>query len=125
MDALQLCSRPLLYKQAARESGIALARIGRTSDALDKLNAAFDGFVQCEAISSAQSVARELRPLGTERRTPTHRRDKTGSASLAEAELKVVTLIAEGSTNRNVAERPNLSPNTVKTHVRDAFAKLG
>jgi DNA-binding CsgD family transcriptional regulator len=36
-----------------------------------------------------------------------------------------VNLIADGATNRTVAERLHLSPNTVKTHLRNAFAKLG
>jgi len=45
--------------------------------------------------------------------------------SLTDSELKVVHLIAEGSTNRTVAQQLHLSPHTVKTHVRHAFAKLG
>jgi DNA-binding CsgD family transcriptional regulator len=39
--------------------------------------------------------------------------------------LKVVNLIADGATNAVVAERLHLSPHTVKSHVRNAFAKLG
>ncbi len=33
--------------------------------------------------------------------------------------------IAPGETNRVVANQPQLSPHTVKTHVHNAFAKLG
>jgi DNA-binding CsgD family transcriptional regulator len=44
---------------------------------------------------------------------------------LTDAELKIVNLIAEGATNREVAEELYLSPHTVKAHVRNAFAKLG
>jgi DNA-binding CsgD family transcriptional regulator len=36
-----------------------------------------------------------------------------------------MNLIAQGATNRSVAEQLHLSPHTVKTHVRNAFAKLG
>jgi DNA-binding CsgD family transcriptional regulator len=121
----QSCSRPLLYAQAAHDAGTELARCGRESEALEMLNAAFDVFVQCEAITSARNVARELRQLGTGRRILTHRRDKTGWASLTDAELKVVMLILEDATNRTVADRLHLSLNTVKTHVRNAFTKLG
>ncbi|MDT7740531.1 MAG: hypothetical protein QOK09_3900 [Mycobacterium sp.] len=34
-------------------------------------------------------------------------------------------LIAEGVTNRSVAQQLHLSPHTVKTYLRNAFAKLG
>ena len=54
-----------------------------------------------------------------------HPRAKTGWDSLTDSELKVVNLIAEGATNRAVATQLHLSPHTVKTHVHNAFAKLG
>jgi DNA-binding CsgD family transcriptional regulator len=41
------------------------------------------------------------------------------------APRKVVTLIAQGVTNRDVATQPHLSLHTVKTHVRYALANLG
>jgi len=34
-------------------------------------------------------------------------------------------VFARGATNRDVAAQLHLSPHTVKTHVRNAFAKLG
>ena len=37
----------------------------------------------------------------------------------------MVNLIAQGVTNRDVATQLHLSLHTVKTHVRNAFAKLG
>ena len=66
-----------------------------------------------------------LRRLGVERRIVTHPRAKTGWDSLTDSELTVVNLIAEGATNRSAAQQLHLSPHTVKTHVRNAFAKLG
>jgi len=53
------------------------------------------------------------------------REPKTGWDSLTDAELKVVNLIAEGATNRAVADQLHLSLHTVKTHVHNAFAELG
>jgi DNA-binding CsgD family transcriptional regulator len=60
-----------------------------------------------------------------ERRIVSQPRAKTGWDSLTDSELKVVNLIAQGVTNRAVATQLHLSPHTVKTHLHNAFAKLG
>jgi len=44
---------------------------------------------------------------------------------LTESEYAVVSLVARGATNREVAERLYLSPHTVNSHLRHVFAKLG
>ena len=44
---------------------------------------------------------------------------------LTESEYTVVSLVAEGATNRQVAERLYLSPYTVNSHLRHVFSKLG
>ncbi|ODR09976.1 LuxR family transcriptional regulator [Mycobacterium shimoidei] len=124
-ELLGSSERPLLYAGAAEDAGGELARAQRNAEALEQLNAAFDTFVECEAIADARRVARALRHLGVERRIVTHSRAKTGWDSLTDSELKVVNLIAQGATNRAVAEQLHLSPHTVKTHVHNAFAKLG
>ena len=41
------------------------------------------------------------------------------------AELAVARLVAEGLTNREVAERLFVSPHTVNSHLRHVFSKLG
>ncbi|SRX96216.1 LuxR family transcriptional regulator [Microlunatus phosphovorus NM-1] [Mycobacterium shimoidei] len=128
VDAAQLLGssgRPLLYAGAAEDAGGALSRAQRDAEALEQLNAAFDTFVECEAIADARRVGRALRRLGVERRIVTRPRAKTGWDSLTDSELKVVNLIAQGATNRDVATELHLSPHTVKTHVHNAFAKLG
>jgi DNA-binding CsgD family transcriptional regulator len=124
-ELLQSSSRPLLYAAAAEEAGAELARIDRDDAAVAQLNAAFDTYIECEAIADARRVGRALRRLGVERRIVTHPRAKTGWDSLTDSELKVVNLIAQGATNRDVATELHLSPHTVKTHVHNAFAKLG
>ena len=124
-SALQSSSRPLLYASAAEDAGGELSRAQRNAEALDQLNAAFDTYIECEAIADARRVGRALRRLGVERRIVTHPRARTGWDSLTDSELTVVHLIAEGATNRSVAQQLHLSPHTVKTHVHNAFAKLG
>jgi DNA-binding CsgD family transcriptional regulator len=122
---LESSERPLLYAGAAEDAGAELARTGRTRPAIEQLTAAFDTYTQHEAIADARRVGRELRRLGVERRIVAQPRAKTGWDSLTDAELKVINLIAEGTTNRSVAQQLHLSPHTVKTHLHNAFAKLG
>jgi DNA-binding CsgD family transcriptional regulator len=43
---------------------------------------------------------------------------------LTDSELKVVRLIAAGRTNREAGEQLFVSPHTVSSHLRRAFAKL-
>ncbi len=124
-DMLRASSRPLLYASAAEDAGAELARAQRNAEALDQLNTAFDIYIECEAIADARRLGRALRRLGVERRIVTHPRARTGWESLTDSELKVINLIAQGATNRSVATELHLSPHTVKTHVHNAFAKLG
>ena len=124
-ELLRSSSRPLLYASAAEDAGGELRRAQRNAEALEQLNAAFDTYIECEAIADARRVGRALRRLGVERRIVTHPRAKTGWDSLTDSELTIMNLIAQGATNRSVAEQLHLSPHTVKTHVRNAFAKLG
>ncbi|GLW28423.1 helix-turn-helix transcriptional regulator [Actinoplanes regularis] len=70
---------------------------------------------------AAQSV-RELRAAGE--------RPATGAGCTAEGGLtaqqeRIAALVAEGATNREVAQELHLSPRTVDHHLRNVFARLG
>jgi len=56
-------------------------------------------------------------------RTPP--KEDPGLASLTEQERKILELIAEGLTNRQIAERMFLAEKTVKNYVSSLLAKLG
>ena len=118
-------SRPLLYAAAAEDAGGQLILADRKDEALDQLNAAFDTYTRLGALADARRVGRELRRLGVERRIVSQPRAKTGWDSLTDSELKVVNVIARGATNRAAADQLHLSLHTVKTHVHNAFGKLG
>lgn len=44
---------------------------------------------------------------------------------LTNRELEVLTFVLAGDTNRNIAQRLNISGHTVKSHVKNIFNKLG
>jgi len=72
----------------------------------------------------ARRVRRRLRALGVRRRLVSVDRPQTGWAALTDAEAAVARLVAEGLTNRQVAERLFVSSHTISSHLRRVFAKL-
>ena len=123
-EVLQSSSRPLLYAAAAEDAGGELARADRGDEAVDQLNAAFDTYLGHEALGDARRVGRQLRRLGVERRIVSPRA-KTGWDSLTDSELTVVQPDRAGRDQPLRRHQLHLSPHTVKTHVHNAFAKLG
>jgi DNA-binding CsgD family transcriptional regulator len=57
-------------------------------------------------------------------RGPRHR-PSTGWSSLTPAEQRVVALVAEGLTTRQIGERLHISSFTVGSHLRHVYQKLG
>ena len=77
-----------------------------------------------ESIIDRQILRDSLRALSATTKV-TSSPDSFDIPSLTEQELRILTLIAEGLTNSDIAEVLTVSPNTVKTHVRNIFVKLG
>jgi DNA-binding NarL/FixJ family response regulator len=50
--------------------------------------------------------------------------EKDGQEALTEREQQVLSKVAEGATDKEIAAELNISLNTVKTHVRNILAKL-
>jgi DNA-binding CsgD family transcriptional regulator len=116
--------RPLAAAAAMEDLAGLLETNGDRSETIDLYQSAYDIYDRCGARRDLARVRTELRRLGIVRRQPT---DKAlhGWASLSRAELAVVHVIAEGVTSQAAAERLYLSVNTVNTHLRHVFAKLG
>src|SRR6202007_1291994 len=83
-ELLHSSSRPLLYAAAAEDAGAELARADRGDEAIDQLNAAFDTYLEHEALADARRVGRQLRRLGVQRRIVSQPRAKTGWDSLTD-----------------------------------------
>jgi DNA-binding CsgD family transcriptional regulator len=82
-----------------------------------------------EALTAARDVARTeraLRDLGVRRGKRGRRgRPARGWDSLTDTERRVVQLVGEGLTNREVGQHLCISARTVETHRSHVFAKLG
>ena len=54
-----------------------------------------------------------------------HRRPQTPAQPFTAREAEIARLVADGATNKAIARRLGLSPETVKNHLRAVFAKAG
>jgi DNA-binding NarL/FixJ family response regulator len=73
---------------------------------------------------SADEVAMAVRMVGRGM-TVFGRQEEGPTTPLSAREREVLTLIASGATNREIAERLFLSPHTVKEHASSLYRKLG
>jgi DNA-binding CsgD family transcriptional regulator len=117
--------RPLALASALEDAGKAFARAGDREEGVALLGRALEASARVGASWDAGRVRRRLRVLGVRRRLATAATPRPGWSGLTEAELDVVRLVVHGLTNRQTAERLFVSPHTIDTHLRHAFAKLG
>jgi DNA-binding CsgD family transcriptional regulator len=124
----------LLFERTPRRLALAAAledlggaRIGEGPDpeGVDALDRALSIYDALGASHDAGRVRAALRSQGIRRRSTPSPRSGAGWAAMTDAELAVAQLVAQGLTNRRVAERLFVSPHTVGSHLRQVFAKLG
>jgi DNA-binding NarL/FixJ family response regulator len=78
-----------------------------------------------QAVRSVAGGASVLQSGLTARLLTSLRRSEQGAAELSERELGVLTLLAEGLHNREIAARLGISSRTVDRHCDNIYAKLG
>jgi DNA-binding NarL/FixJ family response regulator len=106
LDALRAGARGYLTKDAG------LAEISRAVHAAANHQALLDPVVQSRLVAAAGAAARPApQPSLPDELTP--------------REGEVLTLIARGLSNREIAQTLVVSETTVKTHVNHVFAKIG
>jgi DNA-binding CsgD family transcriptional regulator len=116
-------SEDRLLEAATRED---LGRaLGGREEGVGQLEAAYDFYVRIGAHRDVARVRAALRPLGIRKQQTGVTGAQRGWVSLTRAEQAVVDLVATGLTNREAASELFLSPDTINTHLRHAFAKLG
>ena len=119
--------RPVLRGFGADSYGRVLLADGQRSAGLDQLDRAWDDYHQMGAWAFRAEVQRTMRDAGARRDkwSAATARAEAGWSSLTEAERRVATLIAAGRTNKSAAAELGVSVNTIGTHLRAVFAKLG
>jgi DNA-binding CsgD family transcriptional regulator len=116
--------RPLVRAYALEDLGVARARAGAVAAAIEAFDRALVLYAEAGATWDAGRVRGRLREHGVRRRLVARERAETGWAAMTDSELAVARLVAEGLTNREVAEQLFVSPHTVSSHLRSIFAKL-
>ena len=114
-----------LIEAAAREDLARLVAPHDQRDAIEQLEAAYARYVRAGAHYDTARARAALRTLGVRKRQPGAARPAEGWESLTYSERAVVALVAHGATNREAASELFVSPDTINTHLRHAFAKLG
>jgi DNA-binding CsgD family transcriptional regulator len=117
--------RRLALASALEDLAVIETADGEAAAAIATLDRALASYTECGASWDSARIRRRLRRLGVRRRLARERRPTHGWDALTESELAVVRLVADGLTNRQVAERLFISPHTVNGHLRQAFDKLG
>jgi DNA-binding CsgD family transcriptional regulator len=116
--------RPLALASALEDLGASAVDGGATDEGVDAFGRALMLYAEAGAAWDAGRVRGRLRALGVRRRLVSAQRPGRGWAAMTESELAVARLVAEGFTNREVAERLFVSHHTVSGHLRRVFAKL-
>jgi DNA-binding CsgD family transcriptional regulator len=116
--------RPLALAAAWEDLGVAHQRQVTVESAVEALTEALVLFARAGATRDAARLRSRLRALGIRRRIAAAEKPVTGWAAMTKSELAVAQLVADGLTNREVADRLFVSPHTVNTHLRQVFAKL-
>ena len=117
--------RPLAFAAAQEDLAAALAGANAKEEAVSQFEAAYEAYVRAGAHRDTARVRAALRSLGVRKRQMTVARPERGWESLTRSEAVVVDLVARGMTSREAASELFLSLDTVNTHLRHAFAKLG
>jgi DNA-binding CsgD family transcriptional regulator len=109
---------------ATEDLGIALSTIDPKA-AVKRLEGALALYQSAGADRDMARTRRRLRALGVVKRHWPRRTDpKSGVASLTKTERAVMSLVAKGLTNQQVADRMFISRHTVAFHLRKIFRKL-
>jgi DNA-binding CsgD family transcriptional regulator len=125
-QVLAVSPRALLRGNGAESWGRALLAAGHRAEGLEQLDRAWDEYHHMGAQQCRLRVQRTMHKAGARRaKWPASAATESSSPTLSQAERRVAALIASGYTNKAAASELGVSINTVGTHLRAVFTKLG
>ena len=101
--------------------GIALERRGSRDEARERLREGLDSARRCGAMALAALAVDALVATGARPRRPV----LSEADALTPSERRVTELAAGGMTNKEIAQALFVTVNTVETHLRRSYRKLG
>ncbi|MGW0035642.1 LuxR family transcriptional regulator [Gordonia sp. NB41Y] len=112
--------------QVREEAACAAASAGDRARALSLLDEALAVYEYCGARLDRDRALARVRALGVRRGSrESHRSATSGWEALTATETRVVGLVCEGLTNKEIGARMFVSPRTVQTHVSHILTKTG
>jgi DNA-binding NarL/FixJ family response regulator len=117
---------PLDEARADYRLGVAYTKLGSKDDAVRHLKKAYRATRRLGARPIASRIADDLEKLGAsaEERRSSEAPERAVQGGLTARQLEILGLIAEGLTNKEVAEKLYLSPRTVDMHVGHILERL-
>ncbi|MEV6829185.1 AAA family ATPase [Amycolatopsis sp. NPDC051102] len=115
---------PMPYPATAMRERASMCRLAAGNrTAVDELTAAAEAYEQLGATRDAGRCRHQLREHGAW--APSQRGRRGYGSELSPREREVARMLAEGRTNREIADGLFLSPRTVEQHVAKVLRKLG
>jgi DNA-binding CsgD family transcriptional regulator len=124
-EILRCSPRRGLRAVGAESYGLMLLHAGERQMGLDRLDRAWDDYDHMGALGRRAAVQRAMRQAGARRTKWSTNDSGPVDRPLTEAERRVAYLIADGHTDRSAAKMLGISVNTVGTHIRAVYTKLG
>jgi ATP/maltotriose-dependent transcriptional regulator MalT len=125
LDLLAACDAPFESGRVRLDLAATLSALGRRDPARREVEAAIAEFQEIGADGERARAETMLVKLRKTNATLPAQLTGTPLGDLSRRELEVLDLVAEGLTNRDIAERLVLSEHTVNRHVANILRKLG
>ncbi len=123
-DRYEAAGCPFEAAEARVELARSLAVLGRSEEALNAAAAARDQLEELGAQMHARRARRVLDAIKTEADVDHTSEDESPLPTLTSREREVLCIIAEGCTNREIADNLCISEHTVHRHVTNILRKL-